>query len=520
MPSTSPRQTVWILGDQLSPSHAALAAAEKETTVVLMVEAKSRGSVLRYHRQKLVLIYSAMRHFAAELTRSGWDVDYVRLEEGLTFEEAARGHLARHRPQEIAMAEPNSLFEANALRKLAEKLRVTLRFVPTAQFLCSREEFRKWAGTSSRLLMENHYRRMRKKTGYLMRDGNPLGGQWNYDHENRLTFRQWKKAGLQPPRLPGVEHDRITREVIELVTREFPNHPGDAAKSWLPVTRDEAQRWLAAFIKERLPAFGGYEDIMATGHLSLFHSVLSPVLNIGLLTPEECVEAAIAALEAGHAPLNAVEGFVRQVIGWREFINGIYWLRGAEYRSRNDLGAERPLPASFYTGETPMNCLHHVLQQVIDTGWNHHIQRLMVLGNFILLAGISPQEALRWFSEMYVDAYDWVMAANVIGMICHADGGFMATKPYAASGTYIDKMSDYCAGCRFSPKEKTGPRACPYNYLYWNFYDQHAERFADNMRVRMPVQAWLKRCEREKDAVRESARLFLREHVPSEDDAD
>jgi len=268
------------------------------------------------------------------------------------------------------------------------------------------------------------------------------------------------------------------------------------------------------FVEERLPQFGDFEDMMATGHRSLFHSILSPFLNLGLLTPAECAEAAVAACHKGHAPLNAVEGLVRQIIGWREFIHGIYWLRGPDYRALNELGAERPLPSWFYTGETPMNCLRRVLTELVDTGWNHHIQRLMVLGNFFLLAGVDPHEALRCFSEMYVDAFDWVMVPNVVGMCCHADGGFMATKPYAASGAYVDRMSDYCGGCEYDPKVKTGPQACPFNYLYWNFYDQHAHRFASNPRTRMPVQAWQRRSPEDQETVRRSAEEFLSKHVP------
>ena len=247
----------------------------------------------------------------------------------------------------------------------------------------------------------------------------------------------------------------------------------------------------------------------------LYHSALSPLLNTGLLSPAECVEAAVAAYQTGAAPLNSVEGFVRQIIGWREFINGIYWHRGPEYKELNSLGAERPLPAWFYTAETPMNCLHRTLQQTLAMGWNHHIQRLMVLGNFFLIAGVRPQEALRWYLEMYVDAYDWVMAANVIGLSLHADGGYMATKPYAAGSGYIRKMSDYCRGCRFDPDQKTGPDACPFNYLYWNFLDQHADRFIENQRMRMIVTGWLKRPEADREAVRQSAQTFLAGHVPA-----
>jgi deoxyribodipyrimidine photolyase-related protein len=296
-----------------------------------------------------------------------------------------------------------------------------------------------------------------------------------------------------------------------MVNREFSDHPGDVSKFWLPVEREGALRWLRSFIDERLPQFGTFEDMMAEGEPFLFHSVLSPLLNLGLLTPRECVEAAIKAYNTGKAPLNSVEGYVRQIVGWREFINGVYWLRGPDYKELNSLGASHRLPAFFYDGETTMNCLHHVLSQTVDLGWNHHIQRLMVIGNFCLIAGINPQEALRWYNEMYVDAYDWVMAPNVIGMSLFADGGFMATKPYAATSTYINRMSNYCQHCRFDPAQKTGPEACPFNYLYWHFIDLHGEKFATNPRMRTLVGSWMNRSDSSKEAVRQSAAEFLRQ---------
>jgi deoxyribodipyrimidine photolyase-related protein len=237
--------------------------------------------------------------------------------------------------------------------------------------------------------------------------------------------------------------------------------------------------------------------------------VLSSSLNLGLLTPRECVEAAIKAYQRGAAPIHSVEGYIRQVIGWREFINGVYWLRGPDYKEMNSLAAQHPLPTFFYTAETQLNCLHHVLKQNLQLGWNHHIQRLMVIGNFCLVAGINPQEALRWYHEMYVDGYDWVMAPNVLGMSLYADGGFMATKPYASTSAYINRMSNYCTGCRYDPQKKTGPEACPFNYLYWDFIDRHAERFAANPRMRSIVNGWLERSDAHKELVRASATQFL-----------
>lgn len=509
--------TVWILGDQLSPEHAGLAATHPGESRVLMIESKARGSALRYHQLKLVLVYSAMRHFARDLRALGWEVDYQLIEGTGTFEDGLQRHLQRHRPTKLILAEPNSFPETEAVTKLARKLKTPLEILPTKQFLLPRADFREWASGQRRLVMENHYRAMRKRFAWLIEDdGTPTGGAWNFDAANRETYSSWKRSGAPSASTPSREDpDEITSEVIAMVTREFPDHPGCAMDFWLPVERAGALRWLRRFIDERLPTFGAFEDMMAEGEPYLFHSVLSPLLNLGLLTPRECVEAAIAAYRSGAAPINSVEGYVRQVIGWREFINGVYWLRGPEYKELNSLGAMHPLPEWFYTAETPMNCLHHVLRQNLQLGWNHHIQRLMVLGNFLLIAGIKPQEALRWYHEMYVDGYDWVMAPNVLGMSLFADGGYMATKPYAATSTYINRMSNYCKGCRFDPAQKTGPDACPYNYLYWRFIDEHAERFANNPRMRTIVNAWLARSDANKEPVRDSAAAFLHEHVPA-----
>jgi deoxyribodipyrimidine photolyase-related protein len=504
-------KTVWILGDQLSPDNPALEVG-REDSVVLMIESKARGSWLRYHKKKLVLVYSAMRHFAADLRQERWQVDYHELGETSDFLTGLERHIERWQPEKILITEPNDLPMADALQKLRRKIRAPIDILPTNRFLVTRDEFRRWAGRSQRLLMENHYRRLRRKTGYLMEEGKPIGGKWNFDTENRQTFSKWRQHG--EPRPPGTLRslpDALTRRVIKLVETEFPDHPGSTANFWLPVTRAEALEWLDTFIKDRLPSFGSYQDLMLVNESTHFHSVLSPLLNLGLLTPQECVEAAIHSYESKATPLNAVEGFVRQIIGWREFINGIYWLRMPAYKKSNYLNATRSLPKWFYTAETPMNCLRHVLGQVIDEGYNHHIQRLMVLGNFLLLAGINPREVDRWYLEMYVDAYDWVMAANVYGMILFADGGFLASKPYAASGAYINKMSNYCQGCRFVPTVRTGPTACPYNFLYWNFFHQHEKQLEENPRTKFVLQTWNRKKAEEKRAILRDAQNFLKD---------
>jgi len=500
---------IFILGDQLGPDNAALAGARKKEDVLFLVESERGLGKLRYHKQRLVLLLSAERHFAEEMRKAGWTVDEHRLGRGVTWESALAAHVKKYRPERILLAQPNNYDEQEAAGKLAKKF--PLEMVPTRQFLVPREDFIAWAQGKKSLLMETHYRRVRTEFGFLMEaDGKPVGGRWNFDEENRKTFRDWTKAGRPRAEVARVKPDRITREVMALVEKEFAGNPGTTEGFWLPVDRAGALRWLDDFMATRLAGFGPWEDLMVEGEELLFHAVISPLINLGLLTPRECLERAVADYDKGKAPLSSVEGFVRQIAGWREFINGVYWLKMPEYAEVNGLDAQRALPDFFYTGETEMNCLRQCVRQVRETGFNHHIQRLMVLGNFLLLAGVRPAEALRWYLEMYVDAHDWVMAANVLGMVLHADGGFMATKPYAAGSGYISRMSNYCAGCRYKPEVKTGAEACPFNYLYWDFYARHEKRFARNPRVGMALKTLGKKTPAERRAIAESARTFLR----------
>ena len=510
-------QTLWILADQLSPDNAALVGADPANSVVLIVESKARGEVVRYHQQKLVFVYSGMRHFARDLRAAGWRVDYHCLEDTPDFLTGLRRHVERYAPEEILLAAPNDYAMTAALPKFARRLGVPVRALPTRQFLLPREDFAAWAGERPHLVMEEHYRRMRRLTGWLMKKpvdpraaAQPVGGEWNFDPLNRLTYKQYAASGLAQPNVPVRETpDEITREVIALVERHFPDHPGHARDFWFPVDRAGALRWLDKFVAERLEHFGPFEDVLAQDHPVIYHSVLSPLLNLGLLHPRECVERVVAAYEAGRAPIHSVEGFVRQVIGWREFINGAYWHAMPGYQEVNHLQATRPLPAWFYTGETDLNCLRQTIWQALELGWLHHIQRLMVVGNFLLIAGIEPQAALRWYLEMTVDAYDWVMVPNALGVILYADGGYVATKPYAAGGGYINKMSNYCVGCRYSPLKKTGPDACPFNALYWDFHARHADQLRDNPRVSRTIQTWEARSEADRAATRAAAGNFL-----------
>jgi deoxyribodipyrimidine photolyase-related protein len=330
--------------------------------------------------------------------------------------------------------------------------------------------------------MDHFYREQRRRTGILL-DGNdkPVGGAWNYDTDNRHAFR----SEPDPPSLPRFRPDTTTREVIDLVRRRFPDAAGRLEGFNWPVTRRQAKRALSDFVENRLAEFGVYQDAMWTGQPFLYHSLLSPTLNLKLLHPSEVVDAVSNAHEAGRAPINSVEGFVRQVIGWREFIRGIYWTEGPEYASRNELGEHGPLPSFYWNAETEMVCLREAIEQVLRYGYGHHIQRLMVTGNFALISGVSPKAISDWYLGMYVDAVDWVTLPNTLGMVMHADGGIVGTKPYAASGRYIDRMSNYCAECRYDPKKRSGPKACPFTTFYWDFMLRHQKKFATNPRMKM-----------------------------------
>jgi deoxyribodipyrimidine photolyase-related protein len=510
------KTTYWILEDQLSLEHPALRENPKRVRL-LFIESRARLGRLRYHKKRLVLFLSAMRHFAAERAAEGWEVDYYPLGDVENAREAFQRHGKACAPEAWAVVEPSNYGDWAALPKISQQPGWSFRVLPNSFFLLAREEFVRWAQGKKRLLMEAHYRRMRERFGLLMeKGGEPVGGKWNFDAENRQGFVEWKKAGSpRPVAEPGCEPDAVTREVQKDLERFFPEHPGAVEGFDQPVTREQALARLEFFLRHRLGSFGDYQDLMVSEAPQLFHSIISPQLNLGLLSPLECAVAAEKAWQAGVAPLAAVEGFIRQIIGWREFVYGVYWLKMPSYAGVNELGAERPLPDFFYTGETELNCLRRCLGQVVETGYNHHIQRLMILGNFCLLAGIRPQEALRWFNEMYLDAHDWVMAANVLGMALHADGGFMATKPYAGGAAYISKMSNYCAGCRYDPKKKEGPAACPFNLLYWNFYEQHAERFERNPRTAMMVRSWLKRAPQARAVIVREAEEFLDSLAPT-----
>lgn len=467
--------TIWVLGDQLNRSIGALAAADPARHRVLLVESVALLGNQRWHRQRAHLVVASMRRFADELRSEGFDVDLRRSE---SLEAGYHHHCREHAPGAVLLTEPSSW----AMRAVARRLGVTV--VPSNQFLCHADEFASWAATRKQLKMEDFYRERRRATGYLMVGDEPEGGRWNLDAENRQPPPPDTDRWPTPPR---DELDDLDRAVLaDLPATCF----GELPDGTWATSRAGALRRLDHFVDHVLPQFGPHEDAMTTGSWHLAHSTLSPYLNIGLLLPDEVCDAVQHAYDAGRVPLASAEGFIRQVIGWREYVWGVYWLWMPEYRSANVLGADRPLPPVF-TGRatTEMRCLADCLDGVAQRAYNHHIQRLMVLGNLALLAGVDPWAMTTWMWHSFVDGAEWVMLPNVIGMSLHADGGRMATKPYAAGGNYIDAMSDYCGDCRFDRKQRTGPDACPYTTLYWDFLARHADRFGKNPRMARQIAA-------------------------------
>ena len=477
--------TIWVTGDQCSVDNSALAGVNPAEAVVLMIESTARARLLPYHKRKLVLIYAVMRHFAADLRAAGWTVDYHA--EAGDYPAALAAHVERFRPRILRMMEQSEYGRSERYRETVERLGVAVEITPHTGFLSTAAEFDRLAGPAGkRVTMETFYRAMRRKTGVLMDGREPAGGAWNYDAENRERPR----AGLRFPDPPRFAPDGLTQSAIDFVARTFPDHPGAIGEFTLPVTRRDALELLDHFVRERLDTFGPYQDAMLRGNAEMSHSLLSAAINTGLLGPLEVVQRAEVAYRSGRARLSSVEGFVRQIIGWREFVWRVYWKRMPAYRELNALHATLPLPAFFWSGETDMACLSETLGAVRETAYAHHIQRLMILGNFGLIAGLEPQALNDWFWAMFIDGYEWVMVPNVIGMALHADGGYVGTKPYAASAAYINRMSDSCRGCRYDRSAAIGSDACPFNALYWDFVARNEARFAQNVRMRMIVRNW------------------------------
>jgi len=497
-----------ILGDQLSPDIASLVDADRDDTAILMMEVADETTYVRHHKRKIAFILSAMRHHAGALRADGWQVDYVRLDDpdntGSFTGEVARG-VARHAPDRIVVTEGGE-WRVQAMLEAWETLfGIPVDIRADTRFIASHATFAAWADGRKQLRMEYFYRDMRRATGLLMTGDKPEGGQWNYDAENRKPA----KADLFVPERAAFAPDAITGEVLALVADRFADHPGKLDNFDFAVTAAQAQAAQAVFLRDALPRFGDYQDAMVTGEPYLWHAHLSPYVNCGLLDPVALCRAVEDEYRAGRVPLNATEGFIRQIIGWREYVRGIYWWSGPDYVERNFLNATRALPAFYWTGETDMHCLSQAIGQTLDLAYAHHIQRLMVTGNFALLIGADPAAVHRWYLEVYADAYEWVELPNTLGMSQFADGGLLGSKPYASSGAYIDRMSDYCRSCRYDVKKRVGPDACPFNALYWDFLARNEEQLAKNVRLAMPYRNWRGMDDAVKQGLRDQAAGFL-----------
>ena len=501
--------TLWVLGDQLTRTAGPLARANSDERV-LMIEAHDFARRHAYHPHKLVSLFSAMRHFRGELREAGYDVAYYEAD---TFAEGLAAHFGAVPDDTLRVMQPASHGAADRLVDLVEREGGSLDVLDNETFLCSDERFEAFAESEEDgkdgFDHESFYRMMRRETGYLMDGEEPVGGEWNFDDRNQ----EFPGEEYDPPDPPRFEPDDITEEVIEWVSEEFDdgyeNYPyggawADPEEFFWPVTRDEAQDALESFVEDRIGEFGPYQDAMLEKEWSLNHALLSVAINLGLLGPAEVVERVIEAYEQRDLPLNSVEGFVRQVIGWREFMRHTYREDMPGLAEANQLGATEDLPDFYWTGETEMACLSDVIEGVRKRGYSHHIERLMILSNFALVYGAEPQQLNEWFHAAYVDAYHWVTTPNVIEMGSYGSGVF-ATKPYAASANYVNKMSDHCSGCAYAHTKTMGENACPFNALYWDFLGRNEDRLRDNHRMGLVYNHWDDKDENEREAIADRA---------------
>ena len=497
-----------ILGDQLSHQIASLRDINIDTDIVLMAEVSAEVTYVKHHKRKIAFLFAAMRHFAEELRRAGTKVIYRRLDDqnnGGSLESELKQVIASRKISKLVVTMPGEYRLMETMRSWQSTLDVAVELREDDRFLCSLDKFNKWADGRRQLRMDFFYRDMRRDHNVLMDGGEPVGGKWNFDSDNREP----PVAGMViPPPLQFVP-DKITNDVLALVSERCADHFGDLDDFGFAVTREQALAVLDHFVDQRLNNFGKYQDAMVLDEPWVYHSHIGFYLNAGLLLPAEVISAAETAYHSGHVPLNSVEGFIRQILGWREFVRGIYWLKMPDYADLNFFEAKRDLPEFYWSGETKMLCLAQAVDATKKYAYAHHIQRLMVLGNFALLAGLSPEQVNEWFLIVYADAYEWVELPNVSGMVLFADGGYLASKPYAAGGAYINRMSNYCKHCHYKVSQKNGVTACPFNYLYWDFLIRNRSKLKDNARLGMMYRS-LDRMDASKiAAVRHDADRFL-----------
>jgi deoxyribodipyrimidine photolyase-related protein len=501
-----------ILGDQLSLENPALRDVDKSNAIIVMAEVFTEQLHVWSSRMRSAVFLSGMRHHAQELTKQGWRVEYFKLGEHAFkgLEEVWSQMIAKHKAKTLRVCEAGDWRVEELLKTCALKHSLAFHLLDDDHFLISRADFVRWAGKSKQLRMEMFYRHMRKRHKVLMQTGDvnePEGGQWNFDEDNRKSFPKTGPQDLPVPlRYPA---DKITLQVIKDLKQHLPDQPGKSDAFAWPVTRAQGLQALEDFITHRLSKFGPTQDAMWTNEPFLFHSLLSVALNLKLISPKEVIHLALQAYKKGRVDLPSVEGFVRQILGWREFMRGVYWLDMPAMKTANHFGYTRPLPKWYWTGETQMQCMKQAIDQTLEHGYAHHIQRLMITGNFALLAGIEPQQVCDWYLAVYVDAVEWVELPNTAGMALFANGGRFTTKPYIASGAYVKRMSNYCKGCRYDPAKRVGDDACPMTTLYWSFLDRHADELGKNPRAALMMKNFERIEKNELQAIRDHSKKLL-----------
>ena len=499
---------ILVLPEHLSRSVSSIRFIQKEEDTVLFLELERELSVVNQHKKKILFLLSSMRHFAKEMEKDGFNVDYRKLDDsgnsGLLEEEIKRA-LGNVDFEKLIVSKPADYNVFSRLCNFSKKIGVALEVLEDDRFLCNQSDFEKFSRGKKSLRMEFFYRQMRRTNGILMDSDKPVEGRWNFDSDNR----KFPRKGIESKPDILLKPDKITNELIGIIEKKFPKNFGEVENFNFAVTRNQALSALKHFIKHSLPAFGDYQDAMLEGENRMRHSQIGMYLNNGLLLPVECVKMAEEAYRSRHAPINSVEGFIRQILGWREFIRGVYWLKMPMYADSNFLECDRKLPQFFWNGDTKMNCLRQCIKETKKYAYAHHIQRLMVLGNFLLLTGVRPREVNDWFLGVYADAHEWVELPNVSGMALFADGGYLASKPYAASGSYIKKMSNYCKNCEFDVSRKTGSGACPFNYLYWDFIRRNRKKIGSNPRMSLIYRTYDKMDEGRRGEITKDSRVFL-----------
>ncbi|QDU58020.1 cryptochrome/photolyase family protein [Aeoliella mucimassa] len=506
------RHLMVVFGDQLNLNSAIWDDIDPDRDLAWMAEVTDESTRTWSHKVRIAVFLSAMRHFHEALEQNGIRVRYQLLDddaEANTLLDCLAVSIKKEKPERVVAVEPGEWWLRQGLIELCDELTVPLDLLPDRHFMCTHDEFEQHAKGRKQLRMEYFYREMRKRYEVLLDDGEPEGGDWNYDSSNRKSFGKSGPGKLPAPRT--FKPDKITQQVCKHIEALFPDHPGNLEHFDWPVTAEQAEQALRDFIKHRLPDFGDHQDAMWTDEPWLYHSRISAAMNLKLLDPRDVIKAAEQAYRAGDAPLNSVEGFIRQVLGWREYVRGVYWLHMPGYLERNAMSARQPLPEFYWTGETEMYCLSQAIGQTLEYGYAHHIQRLMVTGLFALLLGVDPHQVHQWYLAVYVDAVEWVEAPNTIGMSQYADEGVMASKPYVASGKYIKRMSNYCQQCVFDPDQAVGEQACPFTTLYWDYLNRNEKQLSSNRRMTLQLRNLEKKSDKDLSEIKKQAEAWRAE---------